>query len=87
MGEVDLVAAFSHHETIETAQQWFRESRAKAHVVAVDFGSLGVDGTPTLLWLDSEVRVRQVWLGKMSTTDQAKLVSALDGCRSNAVCR
>ena|ERR1700720_2312569 len=46
-------------------------------LAAVDFNSLKVNGTPTMIWLDHTGKILDFWVGKPSKTDEQQILKTL----------
>jgi thioredoxin-related protein len=53
-------------------------------VVSLPLANLGVRGTPTLLLLDGQNKLEEIWIGKMSPEGESQIIDRLkkacDGC-------
>ncbi|NYF78951.1 thioredoxin-related protein [Granulicella arctica] len=75
-GRVDFVAVLP--QALDVAQSYVQQSIAPSvHVVSARLDSIGVRGTPTLLLVDGNGKVQDVWVGKLDDKGQRQVRSLL----------
>ena len=71
-----LVALFPNSEM--EVNEYKRQNQLDVKSVAnVNPSSLNLKGTPTLILVDAEGKVSDVWVGKLSTNDEQQVISRL----------
>lgn len=66
-----IIALFP--ESAETAAKYLKENQLKMEVVSeVDFNSISIPGTPTLILLDN-TEVKDFWIGTLSKADEDRV--------------
>lgn len=71
-----IVAIFPNKT--DEARKFFTAANLEFPVVGgQDFAKLGIEGTPTLVLLSHDGKVRKVWRGELSLGDQKKVLSAV----------
>jgi hypothetical protein len=75
---VKVVAAVGSPEMRAAEQQALTGAGVQVdNLVELDFSSIKVPGTPTVLLVDSEGEVLDVWVGKLSEGDEKKVLATL----------
>jgi hypothetical protein len=75
---VKLVAVLPQSAT-EAQQYLSGEGVQVTQVKQIELGELGVQGTPTLLLVNSSGVVTNIWAGKVRSEDEDKVLSTLKG--------
>jgi hypothetical protein len=62
----------------EEAESYLKEQGIEAdEVVSMDVAKLGVRGTPTLLLLDGQSKLEEMWIGKLDGAQESQVVERL----------
>ncbi len=82
----DLIASNTHGafrplavlpQEVEQSKKYLQTEGIVTDVRQVDFGKLGVKGTPTLILVDSSGYVESEWVGKLSVVDEKQVYKSL----------
>jgi thioredoxin-related protein len=75
---VKVLAAVSNAEAKQPEMQKFSENGVTPDgIVQVDFAKIKVPGTPTLLLVDNQGKVLDVWVGKLQPDKEEKVLASL----------
>jgi thioredoxin-related protein len=75
---VKVLAAVSSDEAKQPEMQKFSEAGVTPDgIVKVDFAKIKVPGTPTLLLVDNQGKVLDVWVGKLDEKGEKKVIASL----------
>ena len=74
--QVRIVGLFSNSEA-EVDEYKKRNSLALTTVANVDPGTFQVTGTPTLILVDAQGKVKDLWIGKLSTSDEQQVLGTI----------
>ena len=75
---VKVLAAVSSDEAKQPEMQKFSEAGVTPDgIVKVDFAKIKVPGTPTLLLVDNQGKVLDVWVGKLEPEKEEKVLASL----------
>ncbi|HEX3876506.1 MAG TPA: hypothetical protein VHW24_05950 [Bryobacteraceae bacterium] len=83
----DIAVAVVLPETVAEGQKYLAEKEIRAgEVRQVSLAGLGVGGTPTILLVDASGIVRNIWIGKLDSDGEEKVLTVLAGwpSRSNS---
>jgi thioredoxin-related protein len=73
-----IIAIFPNSES--EAQQFLQNNHLKINFVhSANFQLFGINGTPTLLLVDSSGKIMDFWIGKLQESDKQQVVMALFG--------
>jgi hypothetical protein len=65
-------------EKQEEAEIYLREHRIEAdEVISMEVTKLGVSGTPTLLLLDEQNKLEELWVGKLDESQESQVIERL----------
>jgi hypothetical protein len=65
-------------ESKEEAESYLKEHNIGADaVVSMPVSKIGVSGTPTLLLLDGQQKLEEMWLGKLNESQEAEVMARL----------
>jgi hypothetical protein len=74
--DVRFVAVFP--QTIEQSREYLRKlAVALGDVIQSPLASVGVSGTPTIIFVDAKGTVQDVWVGKLSGDQSARVLATL----------
>ena len=75
---VKVIAAVPNEQAKAEENKKFAEAGVKPdQVVTMDFASIKVPGTPTVLHVDNNGKVLDVWVGKLDSGGERKVLKAL----------
>jgi len=74
--DIQFVAALSTNEPA-AREYLLKQHLAVTSLTLLPLSRLGVQGTPTILLIDNEGRIRQHWLGKLTATEESAVLSSL----------
>jgi thioredoxin-related protein len=75
---VKVIAAVPSDEAIKEENQKFSAAGVKPdQVIKMDFAAIKVPGTPTVLHVDSNGKILDVWVGKQDASGEKKILKAL----------
>jgi thiol-disulfide isomerase/thioredoxin len=73
---VRLIAAFPH--SVEEGQGYLTDLNVPvAEMKQVDFGSISVGGTPTLILIDKNGQIQKTWVGKLPPDKETEVINSL----------
>jgi hypothetical protein len=65
-------------EKQEEAESYLKEHRIEAdEVISMEVTKLGVSGTPTLLLLDGQNKLEELWVGKLNESQESQVIERL----------
>jgi hypothetical protein len=71
-----MVAALPEKQ--EEAESYLKENGIEAdEVISMEVTKLGVRGTPTLLLLDGQNKLEELWVGKLNDSQEAQMIERL----------
>lgn len=75
---VKVIAAVPSDQAIQEENQKFAQAGVKPdQVIKMDFAAIKVPGTPTVLHVDSNGKVLDVWVGKQDSGGERQILKAL----------
>jgi thioredoxin-related protein len=75
---VKVIAAVPSDQAIQEENQKFAAAGVKPdQVVKMDFAAIKVPGTPTVLYVDNNGKVLDVWVGKQDAGGEKKILKTL----------
>lgn len=70
---VDIIALFPNEEA--EVRQYIQQNQIKInHIAKVDFDSLNIGGTPTIILVDSNGKIIDFWLGKLTMNTEQQVI-------------
>lgn len=72
-----IIAVFPNSEN--EAKEYIRQNKLNITTVAasIDFKSLHVTGTPTIILVDNSGKIRDFWVGKLSKDEEQQVIKAI----------
>ena len=77
--DLRIVALVEHLDRLRQEQRLLQEAGVEVDsLLSVDFQSIGIAGTPTLVLVDRQGEALHVWKGKLTEEGQAQVYRSLD---------